>query len=61
AEEKWQAWHRQQVAGILRLIAAAEKQAGKKTGTAAIEFDLIINDKGVPGAGIRKQSRIAVG
>ena len=60
-EEHWQAWHRQQVDGILRLIAAAEKQAGTKTGLAPIEFHRVINDKGVPGAGIRKRSRIAVG
>jgi hypothetical protein len=60
-EEHWQAWHQQQVAGILRLIAAAEKQAGKKTGVAPIEFDRILNEKGMPGAGIRKPSRIVIG
>lgn len=60
-EDHWQAWHRQQVDGILRLIAAAEKQAGKNAGVAPIEYSRILNEKGVPGAGIRKPSRIAVG
>ena len=55
---KWEAWHRQQVADILNVIAATEKTAGTKTGTQAIEFERIVTEKGAPGSGINKTSKI---
>jgi|SRR5215471_2131654 len=55
---KWEPWHRQQVADILQIIAAAEKTANRSSGTSALEFERIVTGKGEPGAGIRKTSKI---
>jgi hypothetical protein len=52
--EKWQPWHRQQIADILNLIAAAEQQAGDNTDVEPLQFNRIVTAKGVPGEGIKK-------
>lgn len=53
----WKAWHRGQIADILYLISAAQKQGG---GNASIilEFDRLVDQKGRHGKGFGKRSRI---
>lgn len=55
---RWQPWHRQQIAGILRLVAVAEKQAGKNAGTQPLQYERIVGEGGQPGAGVHKVSKI---
>jgi hypothetical protein len=56
--EKWAPWHRQQVADILNLIAATERDAGKKTGAAPLQYGLVVTGSGSPGAGVHSVSKI---
>jgi hypothetical protein len=56
--EKWQPWHRQQIADILNLVAAAEQQAGDNTDVEPLQFKRIVTAKGEPGKGIKKTSKI---
>lgn len=57
--ENWQPWHRQQIAEILNLVAAAERQGTKNSNIEALEFERIITGKtSAPGKGISKESRI---
>ena len=55
-DEDWQAWHRHQIGDILYLVAAVEKQAGEPV----LQFDRIINEQGIPGAGYYRNSSIVV-
>lgn len=56
---RWEAWHRQQVADILQLVAATERQGHAKEGAEALEFDRIVTaETGKAGAGVTKNSRI---
>jgi hypothetical protein len=52
----WQPWHRQQIATILVIVAAVEREAGP-TGTRPIDFERIVNET-EPGAGVLRTSRI---
>lgn len=54
---KWRPWHRQQVSDILYLVSAAEKQGGKKVGT-SLNFEVIVDQKGQHGVGLKKISKI---
>ncbi len=56
--EKWEPWHRQQVADILNIIAATERTVEKASSTAPAEIDRIVNESGEPGTGFEKKSRI---
>ena len=56
--EGWQAWHRQQVPEVLRIIAAVERQAGEIEGKVPLEFQRIVNAEGEPGAGVLRNTRI---
>jgi hypothetical protein len=56
--DKWQPWHRQQIADILNLVAAAERQAGDKTEVEPLQFERIVTGQGKPGKGIKKASKI---
>jgi hypothetical protein len=58
---KWEARHQQQIKGILRIVAAAERQkdGGKSTAIGPLEFERIITGKtGRPGKGVSKTSKI---
>ncbi len=57
-ETGWKPWHRQQIAEILQVVAAVERQAGSKTGTAPIQFATIVTADGQPGAGVTRDTRI---
>jgi hypothetical protein len=54
----WKPWHRQQIAEILQVVAAVERQAGPKTGAAPIQFATIVTAEGQPGAGVSRDTRI---
>ena len=54
----WKVWHRQQIAEILQIIAAVERQAGPNTGAARVEFERIVAKDGKPGAGVTRDTRI---
>jgi hypothetical protein len=56
--EKWEPWHRQQVPEILQLIAATERKAGTISGAPPLEYERIVNEKGKPGGGFPKVSKI---
>ena len=56
--DRWEVWHRQQVSDILNLIAATERDAGKKTGSAPLQFELVVTGSGSPGAGVHSVSKI---
>ena len=56
--EKWQPWHRQQIADILNLVAAAEQQAGDNAGLEPLQYNRIVNAKGESGTGIKRTSKI---
>jgi hypothetical protein len=56
--DRWEVWHRQQVSDILNLIAATERDAGKKTGSALLQFELVVTGSGSPGAGVHSVSKI---
>jgi hypothetical protein len=57
--ESWKPWHRQQIAEILNLVAAAERQGAKSLDIEPLEFERIITGKtSQPGKGISKESRI---
>jgi hypothetical protein len=54
----WKPWHRQQVAEILQVIAAVEKQAGEGAGLVPIQFERIVTKGGQPGTGVTRNTRI---
>jgi hypothetical protein len=54
----WQPWYRQQIRDILNLVAATEYQAGKRAGTEPLDFERIVGEDGLPGAGVSKVSRL---
>lgn len=56
--ERWEVWHRKQVSDILYLIAATEQTTGKKTGSAPLQYDLVVTGTGSPGAGVNSTSKI---
>ena len=57
--DKWEVWHRQQVADILNLVAAAEGQSNKNINIKKLEYDrVIVQRTGRSGKGIAKESRI---
>lgn len=58
--DAWQIRYREQVRAILQIMAAVERQGlgGRREETDALDFDLIVNEKGEPGAGVEKTSRI---
>jgi len=56
--EGWQPWHRQQVRDILNLVAATQRQAGENESFEQLEFERIVNEDGLPGAGFYKTTRI---
>jgi hypothetical protein len=39
---RWEAWHRQEVADILQLIATVERQGRTKEGAEPLEFERIV-------------------
>ncbi|HEY1745448.1 MAG TPA: hypothetical protein VGG11_01595 [Xanthobacteraceae bacterium] len=56
---RWEPWHRQQVADILQLVAAAERQGHAKTGAEPLDFARIVTaETGKAGAGVGKNSEI---
>lgn len=59
-DEKWQAWHQQQVKALLIIVAAVERQGlgGRSKTTKLLNFNRIITKNGKPGAGVAKVSRI---
>ena len=54
----WEPWHRQQVAEILKVVAAVERQAGRKSGAPPVRFERIVTKDGLPGAGVTRDTRI---
>ncbi len=56
--DKWQPWYRQQIADILNLVAAAEKQGGDNAGIEPLQFNRIVTAEGVPGKGVSRSSKI---
>jgi hypothetical protein len=54
--EAWSAWYRTQTQNILVVMAAVERYGGR--GTSQLKFENIVTDKGQPGAGFAKESRI---
>jgi hypothetical protein len=57
--EIWKPWHRQQIAEILNLVAAAEKQGSKSPDIDPLEYERVITGKtSRPGKGIVRESRI---
>ena len=58
ADEKWEAWHRRQVADILNVTAAVERQAGPSASDTPLEINRIVGASGEPGAGYHKSARI---
>ena len=60
-EEEWRVWHRQQIADILNLAAAAERQVGANSEYTPIEFERIVGADGEPGAGAFKTRRVVTG
>lgn len=57
-DDGWKPWHRQQIADILQIVAAVERQAGTKTGAAPIQFATIVKADGQPGAGVSRNTQI---
>ena len=39
--ERWEAWHRQQITAILNLVAATERQSGQHTEIEPLQFELM--------------------
>ena len=58
--EAWEVRHRDQVTAILSIMGAVEKQGlgGIDRSAAPLEFEWIVNQRGKPGAGFAKESRI---
>jgi hypothetical protein len=57
--EGWKPWHRQQVAEILNLVAAAELQGAKSHNIRPLQYERVVTRKTKqPGKGISKESRI---
>lgn len=57
-DTKWQPWHRKQISEILYLLSATQEKVGRNTGIETLEFERIVNEKGQPGGGFGKKSRI---
>lgn len=57
-EDHWEAWHRKQIADILNLVAATERQSASDATIRPLEFERIVTADGEPGAGVHKTSRI---
>ncbi|MFL5240256.1 MAG: hypothetical protein ACJ8EL_22200 [Rhizomicrobium sp.] len=55
--ERWEAWHRNQIGDILKIIRAVEVQSGSAADN-PIEFEKIVTAEGEPGTGIAKNTRI---
>jgi hypothetical protein len=55
---RWEPWHRQQITDILTCIAAVERQAGQNAGIDPLQFDRIVNERGEPGIGFHKTSKL---
>jgi hypothetical protein len=55
-EERWQPWHRQQVANILRLTAAVDRHNNNDKET--LEYHRIVGADGKPGSGVKHTSRL---
>jgi hypothetical protein len=56
---RWEPWHRQQIADILQLVAAAERQGHAKAGAEPLDFERIVTaETGKAGAGVVKNSKI---
>lgn len=58
--DAWEVRYRDQVTAILSIMAAVERQGlgGIDRSAAPLEFDWIVNERGQPGAGFAKESRI---
>ena len=58
--ERWVIKHREQVRAILRIIAAVEREGlgGRRRNIVPLDFNLIVDRRGNPGAGVEKTSRI---
>ncbi|MCJ2043804.1 hypothetical protein MKK58_04535 [Methylobacterium sp. J-078] len=54
----WKPWHRQQVAEILQVVAAVERQSGNNSAAAPVQFERIVTKDGQPGAGVTRDTRI---
>lgn len=57
--EAWKPWYRQHIDDILHIIAATERLPRNTPGTVPLDFDLLVNEKGRPGRGVSKTSKIA--
>jgi hypothetical protein len=57
-EVKSKPWHRRQISDILYLLSATQRQVGRNTGIEALQFERIVNEKGRPGVGFAKRSKI---
>jgi hypothetical protein len=60
ATDVWEVRYRDQVTAILSIMGAVERQGlgGIDKSAPALEFDWIVNERGKPGAGFAKNSRI---
>lgn len=58
--DRWEPWHRQQIEAILQIAHAVEQQrwGGEATDISPLEFERIVTEDGLPGAGVVKNSRI---
>jgi hypothetical protein len=54
-EEGWRPWHRQQLANVLRLIAAVDVH---NNGAETLDFHRIVGADGKPGTGVSHNSRL---
>ena len=55
---KWEAWHRQQIAEILQIVAAAERYRSGNKNSSALNFKRIVTASGRAGKGVTRTSRI---
>ncbi|MBV8068513.1 MAG: hypothetical protein JO270_01310 [Acidobacteriaceae bacterium] len=44
-EGRWEPWHRQQIRGILNLVAAVEREASQNTGHEKLQFQRLVNEQ----------------
>jgi hypothetical protein len=58
ADERWEPWHRQQIATVLNLVAAADRLANNDRET--LRYDRLVGARGTPGHGVHHVSRIVV-